>query len=189
MKRKIVYFLSAVAVVAAVGVGLRFTQSDSVEEGVAPVVLREAVARPAAEEEKNGYENPREPTARETEERLVVAFHDLTDRWVQSSEKRVSLTDVDEFVRVFRRLPKARKDECIHRALNLIPDGNVMLLAGVLMDRSVDRGIVNTVFNDILNRSEEVKKPILQQIYKDRNHPCWVDAAWILDATGERPDK
>ena len=40
-------------------------------------------------------------------------------------------------------------------------------------------------FNDILNRDEDVKKPILQQIIKDKTHPCWADTAWILDVTGE----
>ena len=62
-----------------------------------------------------------------------------------------------------------------------------MLLAGILMDKTVDRKIVETVFNDILNRDEGVKKPILQQIFKDKTHPCWADAAWILDVTGELP--
>ena len=34
---------------------------------------------------------------------------------------------------------------------------------------------------------EDVKKPILQQIFKDKTHPCWADTAWILDVTGELP--
>ena len=78
---------------------------------------------------------------------------------------------------------------CIHRALNLIPDENVMLLAGVVMDKTMDKEIVETVYNDILNRDEDVKKPILQEIFKDKSHPCWADTAWILDVTGELPGK
>ena len=34
---------------------------------------------------------------------------------------------------------------------------------------------------------EVAKKPILQQIFKDKTHHCWADAAWILDVTGELP--
>lgn len=34
---------------------------------------------------------------------------------------------------------------------------------------------------------EVAKKPILQQIFKDKTHPCWADTAWILDVTGELP--
>ena len=60
-----------------------------------------------------------------------------------------------------------------------------MLLAGILMDKSQDVELVELVYNDVLNRDESVKKPILREIYKDRTHPCWADTAWILDVTGE----
>ena len=127
---------------------------------------------------------------REAEEaKLVDEFDNLTDAWREPKAKGVSMADVEHFAKTFRRLPKARRDECIHRALNLVPDENVMLLAGVLMDREMDREIVETVFNDILNRFESVKKPILQQVFKDKSHPCWADTAWILDVTGEIPKK
>ena len=33
-----------------------------------------------------------------------------------------------------------------------------MLLAGVVMDKTMDKEIVGTVYNDILNRDEDVKK-------------------------------
>lgn len=121
------------------------------------------------------------------EEKLVNDFDDLTDKWMEPSAKGVKMEDIDNFTKSFRRIPKARRDECIHRALNLVPDENVMLLAGVLMDKSMDKEIVETVYNDILNRDEDVKKPILKEIFKDKSHPCWTDTAWILDVTGELP--
>ena len=132
---------------------------------------------PLTEEEKREAE----------EEKRVDAFDNLTDKWMEPSEKGVTMADVDNFAKVFRQVPKDRQDECIHRALNLIPDENVMLLAGVLMDKTVDKEIVETVYNDVLNRDEDVKKPILQEIFKDKTHPCWADTAWILDVTGELP--
>ena len=134
-------------------------------------------AEPQTEEEKREAE----------EEKLVEAFDGLTDKWMEPAPKGVSMSDVDNFAKAFRMIPKARQDECIHRALNLVPDENVMLLAGVLMDKTMDKEIVETVYNDILNRDEDVKKPILQQIFKDKTHPCWADTAWILDVTGELP--
>ena len=131
-----------------------------------------------------------EDEKREAEEtKLVDAFDDLTDKWREPSAKGVTMADIDNFVKSFRKIPKARQDECIHRALNLIPDENVMLLAGVLMDKTMGKEIVATVYNDILNRDEDVKKPILQEIFKDKSHPCWADTAWILDVTGELPKK
>ena len=136
-----------------------------------------------AEEEPQTEEEKREAEA----EKKVDAFDNLTDKWMEPSAKGVAMADVDNFAKTFRQVPKDRQDECIHRALNLIPDENVMLLAGVLMDKTMDKEIVETVYNDVLNRGEDVKKPILQEIFKDKSHPCWADTAWILDVTGELP--
>ena len=136
------------------------------------------------EEESQTEEEKREAVA----EKKVDAFDSLTDKWMEPSTKGVTMADVDNFAKAFRQVPKNRQDECIHRALNLIPDENVMLLAGVLMDKTMDKEIVETVYNDVLNRDEEVKKPILQEIFKDKEHPCWADTAWILDVTGELPE-
>ena len=101
----------------------------------------------------------------------------------------VTMKEVDAFIAQFKKVPKARKEECLQRALNLVPDENVMLLAGILMDKSQDRDLIELVYNDVLNRDEDVKKPILQQIFADKEHPCWADTAWILDVTGELPQK
>ena len=89
------------------------------------------------------------------------------------------------FAEAFGVLPEESREDGIRRALNLVPDENALLLAGVLMDKSQPKEIIELVFNDVLNRSEEVKLPMLRQILKDRSHPCWADAAWIFDATGE----
>ena len=125
------------------------------------------------------------------EEALVKAFDALTDKWMKPAPdgKGVTMEEVQRFVEQFRKVPKNRKDECLHRALNLVPDENVMLLAGILMDKTLDKEILETVYNDVLNRDENVKKPILQQIFKDREHPCWANTAWILDVTGGLPAK
>ena len=139
----------------------------------------ETESEPLTEEEKREA----------AEEKLVEAFDSLTDAWMEPGKNGVTMSDVAKFAEAFRKIPEARQDECIHRALNLVPDENVMLLAGVLMDKSMDKEIVETVYNDILNRDEDVKKPILQQIFKDKAHPCWADTAWILDVTGELPKK
>ena len=157
--------------------------SRRVEEGRGDFV----VTRQDAASTEKGEPQTEEEKREAEEEKLVEAFDDLTDKWQEPSAKGVKMADIDNFAKSFRRIPKARRDECIHRALNLIPDENVMLLAGVLMDKSMDKEIVETVYNDVLNRDEDVKKPILQQIFKDKTHPCWADTAWILDVTGELP--
>lgn len=126
--------------------------------------------------------------AQTDEERRVDAFDALTDAWQAPAAEKVTMDEVRRFRETFDKVPKARRSECLHRALNLVPDENVMLLAGILFDTTQEREILEDVYNDILNRGEDVKKPILQQIFKDREHPCWADTAWILDVTGELPN-
>ena len=167
---------------------------DAVAEGTAER-SETAEGRDSTEEDESEESEPEEEPQTEEEkraaeeEKLVNDFDDLTDKWMEPSAKGVTMADIDNFVKSFRKIPKARQDECVHRALNLVPDENVMLLAGILMDKTMDKEIVETVYNDILNRDEDVKKPILQQIFKDKTHPCWADTAWILDVTGELPKK
>lgn len=157
-------------------------------------------AESAEAEEKSESEETEPSTEPETplteeerradeEEKLVDSFDALTDKWMEPSSSGVNMADIKFFGDAFRKVPKARKEECLQRALNLVPDENVMLLAGVLMDKSQDKELLELVYNDILNRDEEVKQPILQQIYKDKEHPCWADTAWILDVTDTLPDK
>lgn len=145
-----------------------------------------------AGEEETGVEVPEqtEEEKREAaEEALVDAFDNLTDTWQEPSEKGVTMEQIAKFREQFNKVPKDRKEECLQRALNLVPDDNVMLLAGILLDKSQDKELIELVYNDILNRDEDVKGPILKEIFKDKEHPCWADTAWILDVTGEGPKK
>ena len=65
--------------------------------------------------------------------------------------KGVTMEDVRQFAEQFKKLPKSRQDECLHRALNLVPDENVMLLAGILMDKTLDKEILETVYNTTMS--------------------------------------
>ena len=131
-------------------------------------------------------EQSEEDKRADEEEALVDAFDDMTDKFREIGEdKEISMDDVKKFHEQFKKVPKARKEECLQRALNLVPDENIMLLAGILMDKEEDKELVELVFNDVLNREEEMKLVLLKEIYKDKSHPCWADTAWILDVTGK----
>lgn len=176
-------------------------ERSTVTGGTASEASGTTVAQPEPEQNAepesasdSGDEDPapemsEEEKAAAEEERLVDAFDNLTDKWMEPAKDGVTMQDIDTFVRQFKSVPADRKDECLHRALNLVPDENVMLLAGILLDKSLDKEMIELVYNDVLNRDEEVKKPILQEIFKDKEHPCWADTAWILDVTGELPVK
>ena len=150
-------------------------------------------AEPEMDDEPDSEPEPEmteEEKKAEEEEKRVDEFDATVDKWMEpSDDKPVTMADIDAFRDKFRKVPKARKEECVQRALNLIPDDNVMLLAGILFDKEQDKELLDLVFNDILNRDEDVKKPILKEIFKDKEHPNWPDTAWILDVTGELPAK
>ena len=161
-----------------------------------PIEDDEALAEKAAskESEKDDEDVTEDPEDGESspddlEEKLVDAFDALTDKWQEPAADKVTMDEVKKFRERLAKVPKSRKEECVQRALNLVPDENVMLLAGILFDKSQDREILELVYNDILNRDEDVKKPILREVFKDKEHPCWADTAWILDVTGELPNK
>ena len=148
-----------------------------------------------SEDTVNPDEEPPEELSEEEklaqeEDRRVDEFDSETDRWMDAEVKKSpTMADIEGFRQKFSKIPAARKEECLQRALNLIPDDNVMLLTGILMDKAADKEQVQLIYNDILNRDEVVKKPILQIIFQDKEHPCWADTAWILDVTGELPEK
>lgn len=162
-----------------------------------PKSAAESAERPGGDPEKaeaQEGENGDEPEELSEEDRRereaearVNAFDDMTDKFMETEEgcKAVTMDDVKKFRELFKKVPKERKEECLHRALNLLPDDNVMLLAGILMDKEEDKELVELVFNDILNRDESVKQVLLKEIIKDKTHPCWADTAWILDVTGK----
>ena len=161
-------------------------EAADVRKGVVGDVVGKTEGPEAAASEQETEEVISEDERREREEEsLVDAFDALTDKWMEAVEGGVTMEDVDEFSARFRKVPDAQKEDCLRRALNLVPDENVMLLAGILMDKSQPKELVELVYNDVLNRDEDVKRPILLQIYKDKTHPCWKDTAWIMDVTGE----
>lgn len=129
------------------------------------------------------------PDPADAERALVEEFDNATDKWTNPVDGEISTKEVYAFADAFSRVPAKYKRESLQRALNLIPDDNIMILAGLLMDKSQEKEYIMAVFQDVLNRSDEVKQPLLNEIYKDKTHPCWPEVAWIFDATGQKDNK
>ena len=162
--------LIACAVVFLLKAGPKTTQEESA--AAKPAATERAAAKPAAPSPRStptaAEKEPRVASAAKTadpadaadtdepeteedrEEKLVNAFDDLTDRWQDPAPGKVTMEEINRFREQFNKVPKDRKDECIHRALNLIPDENVMLLAGIadwmvfLLLRLVRKGMIFT---------------------------------------------
>lgn len=151
----------------------------------------QTVEEPAsnADDEESAESTTTSPDPIDIENARVEEFDNATDKWTNPVDGEISMKDVYAFADTFARVPKNRKQESLQRALNLIPDENIMILAGLLMDKHLDNEYLMAVFNDVLNRSDEVKQPLLNEIYKDKDHPCWAEVAWIFDATGQKDNK
>lgn len=147
----------------------------------APVEAAAEAAEPQSEPEENDepeneIEDPETVAAREA----VEAFDAFVEDWRDEREGGVTQEDIDAFKAAFARVHKENREEEIHVALNLLPDDHVMLLAGILLDTTEDPDILDLIMGDILNRSDEVKMPIIREVFKDKNHPSWETAAFIM---------
>lgn len=180
------------ALLFAVAVAVRVTpRNEPAEAACAPTRPNASAVQPSAHEEEapDLDEVPEDDGNEDGEERLVDDFYAETDKWTAadgSGAKPPTVDDALAFAMKFRALPGERKEECLQRALNLVPDENVMVLVGILMDKTQERECIQLVFDDILNRPEDVKMPILERIRSDKKHPCNADAEWIFDVTGNR---
>lgn len=114
---------------------------------------------------------PTGESCRQVERRVVQWFDDLTDKWSKSANPPVTVDDVKAFVAVFQNLPPSVRQAHLQRSLNLIPDENVLLLAGILLDKGTDEAFAKLIFNDIINRDESVKLPILKKFTKTSHIP------------------
>lgn len=83
--------------------------------------------------------------------------------------------------------PEDRVDN-MHHTLNLLPDDQFASLYAILFDKNIDPEILDDIFSDALNRSDEIKIPLMKELMKDEEHPCHEDAVRILEATGELDD-
>jgi len=113
---------------------------------------------------------------------------EVWDAFVEKVAERTEVPTVEEATRFkeeFRKLDAADRMDGIQNALNLLPDGQFSLVYPILFDKTESADILDEIFSDALNRDEEIKVPIMKEIYKDKEHPMFVEAARILDATGE----
>ena len=123
-------------------------------------------------------------TPAEREERQnVESFYAAIEKWREPRAAEPTPQEMSEFCAAFDKIPEERKIDEIHHAINLIPDENLLLLAAILFDKSQNRDVIDAIYSDILNRDESVKMPVVEKIYQDREHPCWAEAAWLLDVT------
>jgi len=120
-------------------------------------------------------------------ERAVKEWEDLAEK-LQEAEFAADPRLPGKIKAAFDAVPPGEDREYAMRAMmNLISDGAVQALVPILMDASYGEDILDIIFDDILNRDDEIKYPILEEIAKNPEHPNFTDAAHILEVTA--PDE
>ena len=175
----------------------RAHSSESVQEVPDTPASRNAVPRPERPSRKEGGALQAAPkqargatVATRAEEiseeriKIVEAWENFVDK-VAEHEGSPTKERALQFKREFDKLDKADQLDGIQTSLNLLPDEQFPLLYPILFDKTVDPDILDAIFSDGLNHDEEIKIPMMKEIYKDKTHPMYEEAERILDATGE----
>jgi hypothetical protein len=117
-------------------------------------------------------------------EQSAAAWEALIARVIEQPD--VPAADQSRRVKAaFDRLAPADRMDAIHRALNLLPDAQFPALYGILLDIAESPEVLDAIFNDALNRPDEIKNPLMKELRRDREHPLFFESARILDAIGE----
>ena len=115
------------------------------------------------------------------EDAAVAAWDALVEDFTASSDRVVTKEDRAKVNEALKRLPRERRRESAQSLLNLVSDGNFGVMRDVLFDPAQPTEVVDAVFNDLLNRPEEVKTPLLKEISQDSSHANCAEARRILD--------
>jgi len=84
-------------------------------------------------------------------------------------------------VAAMRGLPVEAQTEFLEHALNLYEDENFQELQAVYLNAQTSPEVVEVIFDDMLNRPEEVKLPLLAQTMRLPRHPMAEESREILE--------
>jgi hypothetical protein len=80
-----------------------------------------------------------------------------------------------------RGLPPEAQEEFVAHAVNLCEDEQFDVLANVYLDAGTPSEVKETIFNDVLNRPDEIKLPLLAKTLRFPTHPMTGESKEILE--------
>lgn len=116
----------------------------------------------------------------EIAEQAVERWEALVDA-VAERKQAPDRAEGERVKRAYEELDAADKLPAINQALNLIPDEQFAVLYPILYDKEQPEEVLDAIFSDALNRSEEIKIPLMKELRKDKTHPMFFESARILD--------
>jgi len=118
-----------------------------------------------------------EQTARQTAvvawENRVEALRDKTQ--APSAQQAIAMKQAFDELHADDRL------DAIQYALLLLPDMQISVIYPILLDKSQSEEVLDAIFDDVLNRDEQIKNPLMRELRKDKEHPLFFESARILD--------
>lgn len=80
-----------------------------------------------------------------------------------------------------RGLPPEAQEEFVAHAVNLCEDEQFDLLANIYFEAATPSEVKETIFNDVLNRPDEIKLPLLAKTLRNPTHPMAGESKEILE--------
>lgn len=118
----------------------------------------------------------------------VREWEALTDE-VVSKESKEPIPDRAKRVKEgLKKVPESERDVALQSMLNLVEDEEFAILDPILFDKTEPKEVVEAIFDDMLNRPEDLKLGYLVKIAQDREHPMFADAMHILTVTIDMPE-
>ena len=108
----------------------------------------------------------------------VVAWEDRLDQLLTAETDNA--TTVRGLVSSMRQLPPEAQEQYAAHAVNLCGDGQFGLLGEIYLNMQTPQAVTETIFNDLLNRPDEIKLPLLAKTLRNAAHPMAGRAEEIL---------
>ena len=143
-----------------------------------------ACGQDRARQHQGGRSDPQAEEMTEERIKVIEAWENFIDT-LSEKTRAPTAEEAIAFKREFAKLDKRDQMDGIQTALHLLPEEQFPILYPILFDKTIDPDILDEIFSDGLNHDEDIKVPMMKEIYKDKEHPMYVEAARILDATGE----
>ena len=90
-------------------------------------------------------------------------------------------TTMRGLVSSMRGLPPEAQEEFVAHAVNLCEDEQFGMLAEIYYNANTPQEVSETIFNDALNRPDEIKLPLLAKTLRNPAHPLAGEAKEILE--------
>jgi hypothetical protein len=123
-------------------------------------------------------------TQMQVRQQAVVAWDHLIESILDQEELELASASR----RVHKDFQKIHPDdqlEPLQQALMMFTDQQFLVMYHILFDPEQNPEVLEAIFDNALNRSEELKIPLMTKLRENPEHPCAFESARILDVISD----